>query len=375
MLNAKSQSESGNTKGGNSRKGSETVDPARIRAALKGVMDPELGRNIVDLGMVKNIRVEEGRATIEVALTIKGCPLRNKIREDIVRTVEELPGIQSVEVVFGEMTVEERSAAAALARGEGPPEAFPRTTVIAVGSGKGGVGKSTVTVNLAYALKDLGHSVGIMDADVYGFSIPRLMGLSGEQPVALDEHTILPLVRDGVKMISAGSFFPENQPLIWRGPILTKIVQQFTYDVAWGDPDFLLIDLPPGTGDVPLSIMQLIPKALFLLVTTPQELARSVAVRIGHMAEVAKVRNLGIIENMSYFICDNCGAKHLLFGPGETDSLAKELKVPVLGRVPFRKALPSHDAHGEPGEAAQLMPEFKEIVGRLLAALEELKSA
>ncbi|HHY92743.1 MAG TPA: Mrp/NBP35 family ATP-binding protein [Firmicutes bacterium] len=332
-------------------------------------MDPELGRNIVELGMVKNIRVEGKRATIEVALTVKGCPLQSKIKDDIRREVKTVPGIDSVEVIFGEMTAEERGAVAALARGERPPEAFPRTTVIAVGSGKGGVGKSTLTVNLAFALHDLGHSVGIMDADVYGFSVPRLMGLKGEQPTALDEHTILPLVQGGVKMISAGSFFAENQPLIWRGPILARIVEQFTYDVVWGDPEFLLIDLPPGTGDIPLTIMQLIPKAHFLLVTTPQELAESVAVRIGHMAEVAKVRNLGIIENMSYFICDQCGTKHLLFGEGETDKLAAELNVPVLGRIPFRKAVAQHGDAGEPAQAAAALPEFQAIATRVLEEL------
>ncbi len=226
---------------------------------------------------------------------------------------------------------------------------FNDTKVIAVGSGKGGVGKSTVTANLAVALAMQGFKVGVMDADVYGFSIPRLLGAVGKTPQASAENGILPVEAHGVKLISMGSFTDdEDTPLIWRGPVLMKLLQQFMNDVKWGELDYLLIDLPPGTGDVPLTIMQKIPAAKLLLITTPQASASHVAGRVGHMAKSAKLEVLGVIENMSYFLCGNCDEKHYIFGAGETKILADSLDSQILGEIPLETSVRERSDEGVP---------------------------
>src|SRR5437867_2636082 len=309
----------------------------QIRQALRQVLDPEIGKPIEDLGMLKGIEVEGDRVRIYVLLTIAGCPLRERIDSDVRAALGTVEGVDpsSAEVILGEMTNDEREALVGKLRGGGQaPAGMPqqptffqdgKTTVIAVASGKGGVGKSSVTANLASALAAEGHRVGILDADVWGFSIPRMMGVSG-QPVAFN-NMILPLESHGVKIISMGFFVPEEQPVIWRGPMLHKAVQQFLGDVYWGDLDFLLADLPPGTGDVSISMATFMPGANMLVVTTPQEAARKVAERAGKMAEQTRMHVVGVIENMSYFVCPHCGERTSIFGEGGGEIAAGTLGV------------------------------------------------
>lgn len=302
--------------------------------ALKNVVDPEIGENIVDLGMVKDIRIDGKKVEVDVNLTVAGCPLHSAIKEDIVGAVKAIGGVEEVQVSFGVMSQEEREE---LARKLHPQREsqFKNARIIAVGSGKGGVGKSTVTVNLAIALAKEGYKVGLIDADIVGFSVSRMMGISGKRPVAVDENTILPLEAYGVKVISMGCFADENTPVIWRGPMLAGALQQFFNDVLWGDLDFLLLDLPPGTGDIPLTVMQTMPQAELILVTTPQAAASHVAGRLAYMAQKTSMKLLGIIENMAYFECPDCGKRHYIFGRGDTETLAKELNAPILGSIPI----------------------------------------
>ena len=320
--------------------------------ALAKVMDPELGQDLVSLGMVKDVRVEGNTASIEVALTTPGCPLKAKINEDIEREIRAAdPGLSRVEVTFRGMTEEEKKTVAQKTGHTGwtNPFACSATRIIAVGSGKGGVGKSTVTVNLAYALSQLGHRVGILDADVYGFSIPGLMGLTGQRPVVRD-RTVFPLEREGVKMISIGSFIEGNQPVAWRGPMLSGLLEQFLRDVDWGNLDYLLIDMPPGTGDMALTLMQRLPDAYMVIVTTPQPTALQVAVRLGLLARESNLKTIGIIDNMAYFTCENCSQRHYLFGHGEqaVAQAAAELGVDVLGHVPFETEIRHGSDMGQP---------------------------
>ena len=292
-----------------------------VRLALRNVLDPEIGKPIEDLGMLKGIEIEPAVVKVYVLLTIAGCPLKDRINNDVTAAVSPvLEAGQRVEVILGEMTGDQRQAMVTTLRGGGQPQeqhAFfteGDTTVIAVASGKGGVGKSSVTANLACALAAEGHRVGIVDVDVWGFSIPRMMGVSGK-PVAFN-NMMMPLESHGVRIISMGFFVPEETPVIWRGPMLHKAVQQFLGDVYWGELDFLLADLPPGTGDVSISMAGFLPGAQMLVVTTPQEAARKVAERAGKMAVQTHLRVCGVVENMSYFICPHCGERTHIFGEG-----------------------------------------------------------
>jgi ATP-binding protein involved in chromosome partitioning len=315
-----------------------------VRQALRGVMDPEIGRPIEDIGMLKDIEIEGGTVRVHVLITIEGCPLKDRINSDVTGAVLPLPGVERVEVRLSPMSEGERQALVSKLRGgapaqqSGPPQQQQfftdgRTSVIAVASGKGGVGKSSVTVNLACALAAEGHRVGIVDVDVWGFSVPRMMGVSG-RPVGFN-NMIMPLESHGVKVISMGFFVPEETPVIWRGPMLHKAVQQFLGDVYWGELDFLLADLPPGTGDVSISMAGFLPGAGMLVVTTPQEAARKVAERAGKMAEQTRLRVVGVIENMSYFACPHCGERTAVFGEGGGAEAAETLGVPLLGQVPL----------------------------------------
>jgi ATP-binding protein involved in chromosome partitioning len=288
--------------------------------------------------------------TVEVLLTVPGCPLKDEITRRVTDAVAPLEGVTRVQVNLGNMSEEQRSGLVTQLRG-GQPEATSyftdgKTSVIAVASGKGGVGKSSVTVNLAAALAAEGHRVGVLDADVWGFSIPRMLGISG-RPVAFN-NMILPLESHGVKIISMGFFVPEETPVIWRGPMLHKAVQQFLGDVYWGDLDFLLADLPPGTGDVSISMASFLPGANMLVVTTPQEAARKVAERAGKMAGQARLKVLGVVENMSYFVCPNCNEQHEIFGSGGGQEAADTLEVPLLGRVPLVAGLRAGGDSGTP---------------------------
>src|SRR5436190_14569839 len=329
-----------------------------VRQALRQVLDPEIGRPIEDIGMLKDIVVEDGTVRVDVLITIEGCPLKDRIDRDVKGAVMPLPGVKAVDVVLSPMSEQERQALVAKLRGAPaavgaappPPQQFftdGRTSVIAVASGKGGVGKSSVTVNLATALAAEGHRVGVVDVDVWGFSIPRMLGVVGEQPVGFN-GMILPLESHGVKVMSMGFFVKEEQPVIWRGPMLHKAVQQFLGDVYWGDLDFLLADLPPGTGDVSISMASFLPGANMLVVTTPQEAARKVAERAGKMAVQTRLKVVGVIENMSYFVCPHCGERTAIFGEGGGQEAADTLGVPLFGRVPLVPALREGSDVGTP---------------------------
>jgi ATP-binding protein involved in chromosome partitioning len=330
------------------------VTEATIREALRDVRDPEIGKPIEDLGMLQKIDIDpDGNVRVHVLLTIAGCPLKDRIDHDVTAAVQPLEGVRSVQVALGEMSGEQRQELVGQLRG-GQPEAQPTfftegdTDVIAVASGKGGVGKSSVTANLAAALAAEGHRVGVLDADVWGFSIPRMMGVSG-QPVAFNDM-ILPLESHGVKVISMGFFVPEGTPVIWRGPMLHKALAQFLGDVYWGDLDLLLIDMPPGTGDVSLSLASFLPGGSMVVVTTPQDAASQVAERAGRMAQHpnVKLKLLGVIENMAGFVCPHCGELTDVFGTGGGQKTADALGVPSLGAVPMQVSLREGADAGRP---------------------------
>jgi ATP-binding protein involved in chromosome partitioning len=317
----------------------QAVTEEQVREALRSVNDPEIGRPIEDIGMLQGIDVEGGLVRVHVLITIEGCPLKDRITNDVTAALAPLEGVTGVEVSLSPMSEEQRAGLVSQLRG-GAAQQQQRTfftegdtSVIAVASGKGGVGKSSVTVNLACALAADGYRVGILDADVWGFSVPRMMGVSG-QPVGFNDM-ILPLESHGVKVISMGFFVPEETPVIWRGPMLHKAIEQFLGDVYWGDLEFLLCDLPPGTGDVSISLASFLPGASMLVVTTPQEAARKVAERAGKMAERTNLRPVGVIENMSWFVCPHCGERERIFGEGGGQEAADTLGVPMLAQIPL----------------------------------------
>jgi len=328
------------------------VTEQQVRDALRNVRDPEIGKPIEDIGMLQAIDVDGGRVLVHVLLTIEGCPLRDRITTDVTAALEPLEGVDRVDVTLTPMSDEQRQALVGQLRGadaQAAPTKIsfpPETALIAVASGKGGVGKSSVTVNLACAMVADGARVGILDADVWGFSVPRMIGAVGK-PVGFDDM-ILPLEAHGVKVISMGHFVPEETPVIWRGPMLHKAIEQFLGDVYWGDLDFLICDLPPGTGDVSISLASFIPGASMLVVTTPQEAARKVAERAGKMAERTNLRPIGVIENMSYYVCPHCGEREPLFGEGGGRLAAETLNVPLMAQVPLVPAVREGGDAGTP---------------------------
>jgi ATP-binding protein involved in chromosome partitioning len=330
------------------------VTEAQVREALRNVLDPEIGRPIEDIGMLRGIAIEGGAVRVDVLITIEGCPLKDRITNDVTAAVKPLDGVERVTVDLSPMTQEQRETLVQQLRGGGataPQQQSkisfpPSTAIIAVASGKGGVGKSSVTVNVACALAAEGHRVGVLDADVWGFSIPRMLGVQGK-PVGFNDM-ILPLEGHGVKVISMGFFVPEETPVIWRGPMLHKAIEQFLGDVYWGDLDFLLCDLPPGTGDVSISLASFLPGASMLVVTTPQEAARKVAERAGKMAERTNLRPIGVIENMSYYVCPHCGGRDDIFGTGGGQEAADTLSVPLMAQVPLVPALRAGGDSGAP---------------------------
>jgi ATP-binding protein involved in chromosome partitioning len=344
---------------------------AQVREALKNVRDPEIGRPIDEIGMLKGVEVQDGVVRVHVLITIEGCPLKDRITGDVTAALKPLEGVERVEVELTPMSAGEREALVSQLRGQagqpgheghghGPEQATisfpPQTSIVAIASGKGGVGKSSVTVNIAAALAKAGRSVGVLDADVWGFSVPRMLGAVGK-PVGFNDM-ILPLEAHGVKVISMGHFVPEETPVIWRGPMLHKAIQQFLGDVWWGDLDFLLCDLPPGTGDVSISLASFIPGASMLVVTTPQDAARKVAERAGKMAERTNLRPIGVVENMSWFVCPHCGERETIFGEGGGREAAETLGVPLMAQVPLIPALRAGGDTGvpivvsDPGSAA-----------------------
>src|SRR3954454_3659148 len=312
-----------------------------IVEALSRVVDPELRRPVTELDMVRDVAVDGGEVTVTIALTIAGCPLRNSFQDQVAREVGSVPGVASVRLDFDVMSPDERAALTTKLRGGAPEgeraiQLRPTTRVVAVASGKGGVGKSSLTVNVAAALAALGREVGVLDADVYGHSIPHMLGIR-QRPVLVD-RMMIPPVRHDLKLMSIGFFLDDNQPVMWRGPMLHRALEQFLQDVHWGELDVLLVDMPPGTGDVSISLGQLLPRAEAVVVTTPQPAAQQVAVRAGLMAQKTNMRLLGAIENMTGEI----------FGAGGGDALARELGVPLLGRVPLDPLLRECADEGRP---------------------------
>jgi ATP-binding protein involved in chromosome partitioning len=337
---------------------------ADVLDALRPVEDPELHRSIVDLGMVRGVAIDGPVVAVRIALTVAGCPLRNEIQRRIDEAVTALPGIDRVDLDFTVMTDDERAelrqrlhgdpaATAGTHQGHGHAEgrAIPfadpdnRTRVLLVASGKGGVGKSSLTANLGIALARRGHKVAVVDADVWGFSIPKMLGVE-HNPVVIDQMLVPPEVH-GVRCISMGFFVDEDQPVIWRGPMLHKALEQFLTDVYWDDPDYLIVDLPPGTGDIALSLAQFLPRSEVFVVTTPQAAAQRVAQRVAFMAEKVNLQVRGVIENMSWFTGDD-GTRYELFGAGGGAELAERIEVPLLGQVPLTPALREGSDVGRP---------------------------
>ena len=336
---------------------------------LRGVVDPELGDTIVDLGMVRSVTVDGDDVVVEVALTIAACPLRAQIEKDVRSQVESLEWVHSVDVRVATMEADERAAVMARARwkaSESAPEtAIPADTrVLAVASGKGGVGKSSVTVNLAVALAQRGLVVGILDADIWGFSVPRLLGMEGG--VEARQGKMVPLeqtVGDGlVRVLSMGFLAGEDQAIMWRGLVLNRAVQQFLQDAHWGDLDYLLIDLPPGTGDVQMGLARLLPRTEMLVVTTPPVAAQKVAARAADMARKGYLRVAGVIENMSDFTCEH-GTSYALFGHGGGQRLARSLGVPLIGTIPLHPDMAAAGDAGTPvaGGSGVLADTFAEL--------------
>jgi ATP-binding protein involved in chromosome partitioning len=315
--------------------------------ALASVIDPELHRSVVELDMVRQVTLDGGEVSVTIALTVAGCPLRASFQEQVERELLPLPGVDRVSLSFDVMSPEEKAALATRLRG-GVTERSKGvsvdalTRVIAIASGKGGVGKSSLTVNLAAALSTLGQRVGVLDADIYGYSIPGMLGID-QRPIAVDQM-IVPPVRGDLKVISIGFFLDDNAPVMWRGPMLHRALEQFLSDVHWGELDWLLVDMPPGTGDVSISLGQLLPRAEVVVVTTPQRAAQEVAVRAAEMARKTNMRLIGVIENMSYLV----GSGETIFGEGGGESLAQEIGVPLFGKVPLDPALREGADCGEP---------------------------
>src|SRR5436305_1186289 len=323
-----------------------------ILKALESVIDPELRRNIVELDMVRSIDIRDGGVVdVMVSLTTPGCPIRNHFQTGVANAVGTIEGVTHVNVSFDVLTDQQKATLQQkLGRGGGlPTGALAQVgNVVCVGSGKGGVGKSTLTVNLAAALAGEGKKVGVLDADVWGYSVPRMLGLGNERPAVSAQRKIIPLEAHGLKVMSIGFFLgSEDAAVVWRGPMLHKALTQFLEDVDWGELDYLLIDLPPGTGDVSMTLAQLLPQAKFLIVTTPQPTAQKVARRAAEMANKVNLEIAGVVENMAGFVTPG-GERFPIFGAGGGQALADELDVPLLGSVPLTMPLREHSDSGHP---------------------------
>jgi len=357
----------------------------QVVAALRPVEDPELRRSIVDLGMVRSVSIDRKSVQVQVALTVPGCPLRNEIQRRVTDAVAPLADGRSVSLDFTVMTDAERenvrrmmmgdpasTAGSQPAHGHAQGRAIPfaqpgsKTRPLLIASGKGGVGKSSVTTNLAVALAQRGHTVGVVDADIYGYSIPRMLGANAD-PVVIDQM-LLPPESYGVRCISIGYFVPEGQAVIWRGPMLHKALEQFLTDVFWDEPDFLLIDMPPGTGDIAISLSQYLPRGEVYVVTTPQAAAQKVAKLAAAMAEKVHLPVKGVIENMSWFAGDD-GKRYEIFGSGGGQELATELDVPLLGQIPL---LPRLREGGDDGRPITAVDPESEAAGAFRAIAERI---
>ena len=352
-----------------------------VRAALAGVVDPELGADIVELGMVRTIDVAGGAVIVEVALTVAACPLRDQLRADVERHVGSVPGVERVEVRTGVMDPAERSALMARARLKAQDRAVPTdipatARVLAVASGKGGVGKSSVSVNLAVSLARKGLAVGLLDADVWGHSVPRLLGIDGA--VQAQAGKMIPFERAVgpglLKVISMGFLSGEDEAIMWRGLMLNRAVQHFLEDVRWGPLDYLVIDLPPGTGDVQMGLARMLPRTAVLVVTTPNQAAQKVAGRAADMARRGHIRVAGVIENMSAFTCEH-GETYEIFGSGGGQRLADEIGVPLVGSVPLNASVAAGGDAGIPialDEDGPLAGVFAAIAERVVTEISPL---
>ena len=322
------------------------MEPNRdaILHALEGVIDPELRRPVTELDMVRGVDIEGGDVSVTIALTVAGCPLRSSFEEQVQNVLREVPGVERVRLGFDVMTPDERQALTTKLRGGRPERAGislePSTRVLAICSGKGGVGKSTLSANLAVAFSQLGQAAVILDADVYGHSIPHILGIH-QKPVLVD-RMIVPPVKGDLKLMSIGFFLDDNQPVMWRGPMLHRALEQFLSDVHWGELDVLVVDMPPGTGDVAISLGQLLPRAEAIVVTTPQPAAQEVAARAGVMAQKTGMRLVGVVENMAGEV----------FGSGGGEGLADELGIPLLGSIPLEPLVRRCGDASEPVVAA-----------------------
>ena len=324
----------------------------QVLAALGNVIDPELRKPVTELDMVRDVTIDGPAVAVTIALTVVGCPLRSSFEEQVAEHVGGLAGVSQVTLHFDVMSPDERAALTTKLRGGVETRGVqlsPRTRVLAVCSGKGGVGKSTLTVSIAAALRDLGHEVGVLDADIYGHSIPHMLGID-QKPVVVDKMIVPPVAHD-LKLMSIGFFLDDNQPVMWRGPMLHRALEQFLQDVHWGELDVLVVDMPPGTGDVSISLGQLLPRAEAIVVTTPQPLAQEVASRAATMAQKTGMRVLGVVENMTSEI----------FGAGGGERLATELGVPFLGNVPLDPALREAGDAGTPN----VLPQIAEIAASI----------
>jgi ATP-binding protein involved in chromosome partitioning len=365
----------------------------QIIDALRPVEDPELRRSIVDLDMVRDVKIaDDGTVGVLIALTVAGCPLRNEIQNRVGAAVTQVPGVTGFSLDFTVMTEQERevlraklgggghSHAGGQAHGHAEGKAVPfnapgnKTRPLLISSGKGGVGKSSVTVNLAVALASQGYSVGVVDADIYGYSVPRMLG-TDRDPVVIDDM-LIPPENHGVRCISIGYFVPEGQAIIWRGPMLHKALEQFLADVFWDEPDFLLIDMPPGTGDIALSLSQYLPRGEVYVVTTPQPAAQKVAALSAAMAAKVNLPVKGIIENMSWFTGDD-GKRYEIFGSGGGQLLADDLGVPLLGSLPLVPELREGGDNGNPITVAdpesEVAKAFQAIAHRIATELKSKK--
>jgi ATP-binding protein involved in chromosome partitioning len=321
-----------------------------VMKALDGVEDPELRKPLTDLGMVKSVDIDDGQVTVGITLTVPGCPLKHKISEDVKAAVSGLDGVKSVDVQYDVMSDEQRAQLRHKLGHGRPGSQSPEKTYdfakrfICISSGKGGVGKSTVTANLASALAEMGHKVGVLDADVYGFSMPRMLGVTGK-PTIIDDK-IVPLRQGNLQVVSVGFFTPEDEPVVWRGPLLHKAINQFLGDSMWDNLDFLLLDLPPGTGDVSITIAQALPTAEMLVVTTPQIAATNVAGRVAKLAETTKLKVIGVVQNMAYY--ETANGRDYIFGKDGGKDLATKLGVPLLGEIPISTAIREGSDEGKP---------------------------
>jgi ATP-binding protein involved in chromosome partitioning len=362
-----------------------TVD--RLTAALATVNDPEIKRPITELGMVDHVEVDAaGLVRLTVLLTVSGCPLKDTIDRDVRAALGRVAGVSGVELTLGTMTDEQRAELQTTLRGGKPAKEIPfaqpgsLTKVFAIASGKGGVGKSSVTVNLALALAKAGRTVGIVDADIYGHSIPAMLGIADSRPTQVEEMIMPVPTPSGVSVISIGMLKPRrDQVVAWRGPMLDRALVQMLADVYWGDLDVLLLDLPPGTGDMAISLGQHLPGAEILVVTTPQEAAAEVAERAGTMANMLHQKVVGVIENMSFLVCPHCGPSHKLelFGSGGGDRVAATLTsrfgydVPVIGRIPIEESLRDGGDAGKPIVDSDPTSPAAEILSEVAARLDD----